>query len=193
MSVTRLLIDKICRFYLVAAVLVLAGCDNPYDYNQPASLSSQNAATLIGSRIQNQGLMTLDTLVMPSQIDGKVMGSQWYNDASSRWNEPFLISPGTHKILATISLGGTFNASAWGFANFDMSFQPGKTYHIVATTPMPISGSKFLLLAYAWLQDDSGNALTPRIPVQVAVYTGGDMIGLPSGGGEPQVLIPPHS
>ncbi len=181
------------RFCALPFGLVLVGCANPYHYAQSSSLTPQNAATLIGSRIHDPNPFKLDALIMPSKIDGLIMGSQWYNDSSSRWNKAFLISPGTHQIMAAISLGGTFDQSAWGSADFSIVFQPGKKYQIMATAPTPIPGSNTLLLSYAWLQDDAGKVLTSRIPVEVGVYTGGDMIGIPSVGGQPQIFLPPHS
>jgi hypothetical protein len=154
---------------VAAAIMSLFGCDTSYKYVRP-NISPDAAATITGSRPHNPD--GPDPHIYLVAIDGKLT-----LDGPFGWDHQTAVMPGAHSIKFGVATGSLLD-HAGGFGETQATLEPGKLYTIKANDPLPIN--PICAKTVGWIEDESGRAITGKVPVFVGTATGGE-IGTRSG------------
>jgi hypothetical protein len=147
-------------------------------YKQP-DISSDAAATIIGSKIANSNAMTADVRVYLIAVDGILTGAGPFG-----WDNKMKILPGLHNIEFGVATVSAFR-DAGGFIKTRARLEAGKTYSLQATEP--VASSAVCAEATGWIAGDDGTPITEKIPVVIQEgggaeipIAGGGFVSLPS-------------
>ncbi len=88
-----------------AISLLLCACSTPITstityYTPDPALTSENAATIIGSKQENPHIFVMDVRVFVPAIDGMITKIGSYT-----WDQPLLVPPGTHMVRISMWRG----------------------------------------------------------------------------------------
>jgi hypothetical protein len=141
------------RFAALTCLLASASCVSVQYYAAPPDLNPTNAATVVGTRIENSSILASDTRGYLTKIDGVLTGS-----GSQGWDKRVLIAEG-HR---TLTVGVATSSTTFGFAEISAKLAAGRVYTIQVEKLAELA-------AQTWLTDQDGNAATERSFVRIYV------------------------
>ena len=165
---------------LIAVTIDIVGCDTSYKYIRPTA-SAEQVATITGSRIRNSDSLRPDARVYLVAIDGKLT-----EDGPFGWDHKTPVTPGPHQIEFGVSQKSLVQ-DAWGFGSIQVTLEAGRTYTLTADDPTRVTPN--CAMTMGWLVGDAAQAISERVPVMVADFTGAE---IPVGGGG-FVSVPSHT
>lgn len=141
---------------LIAIGLAFAACTTVQYYQSPEGLSSENAATVVGSKIE-MSAANKDLRTMLTSIDGKPIG----NRGRESWARPVLIPEGEHELLITVTGGESLiKSSRHGFITAKVRLKAGRAYVLrSAIRREGFRGAE----AVAWVEEESGVPVTQEV------------------------------
>jgi hypothetical protein len=140
-------------------VFALTGCVDPSrHYIQPAHLTPDTAATIVGSKIAKSDAFVGDTRAWLVGVDGKATMTLRHG-----WDSPWLVEPGPRTIAMAMERGRMTmlnNLGERGASEVKATLEAGKKYVIRIDNP---EGMPRL-----WLESDSGTPASEKVAVTLA-------------------------